>query len=274
MSAPAPATAGQLKQIMDLFDNSLTSEQYQQFLGGGDLVKAMLARGDLTKVDRKSFQAVLAGELTLPLPEILWTPVGEYAQRINARRELRGWSLADAQLTALAIELQLYPHAGRLLPTGVTMWLGQDLDYNRAEAIAWLKDEVEALGFEFTDYTGSDRTTFYPGSELEGDPFVFPIGLDLEAHRDRENGIVPNQVRPNCPTWPSLEVPWLYCLNPQVYVAMNGTDNPYALAPGLVVGSADLPRFCRHGRKAYVGSLSGSSQWPGTAMVAFRELEI
>ncbi len=133
------ASLAQGKQLLELFSGA-SSDQVQQLVEAGDLVQALYQAEALSGVDRASFEAVLAGTLRLPVPPIPWTPVDQYAQRIRARADLRGWAISEDQTTALAERLCSCDHAGRLLPTSVSIWLGQDLEYNRAEAIAWLED--------------------------------------------------------------------------------------------------------------------------------------
>jgi hypothetical protein len=61
----------QVGQIIDLFGKAPTTESVQQLLSAGDLVKAMLAVGDLQHVDRKAFQTLIAKPApALPEPTI------------------------------------------------------------------------------------------------------------------------------------------------------------------------------------------------------------
>ncbi len=265
---PTPATMKQTRKLLSLFGDEPTVEQVQNLLGNGDLIQRMLD-ADLSQVDRGAFATLL----TPAAPDIPWTPVSQYVERIMARSRLRGWGFTKKQSAALAANLT--DHAGRLRPTGVTIRLGKGLEHDRAEAIAWLEDEAKACGFAFEDYTGPGRTSFYVGSEQseqEDTKCLGPVGLDLETYWDPTDGVVPSEVRRLQRFWPGLEVAWLLALNPQVYVKMDGTIIPFMLASGLVVGSGSLPRFLRDGRKAFVGGYWDGRRWHGTAMVAFREL--
>lgn len=273
MSAPAnQATFGQFRQveqfILSLFGDNPTTEEVQRFLAAGDLFKLM-SGADLSKVDRGAFKALL----TPPRPPIPWTAVSEYASRIAARNELRGWKLPKKQLDALKAQLESLDHASDFQPVGISMWLGQDLAYNRAEAIAWLKDVVEAKGLTFGDYTGEGRTGFYQGSEQLGSKVVSACGLDLGLWRPTE-GIVPKEVRDAYPDtrWPGLELFWLMALNPDVYLGIDYENIPGLLAPGLVVGSGYLPYFDRFEREVWVDVVSANDRWSEYFFVAFREL--
>src|SRR5258708_36411843 len=81
-----------------------------------------------------------------------FTPVSQYADRVLARCEQRGWefeSKARDPIMRLALKhTVLREHAGPLQPTGVQMWLGRDLAYNWAGGLALLKDELEATGVD------------------------------------------------------------------------------------------------------------------------------
>ncbi len=268
-----PGTYKQAERLLELVGElNPTTDQLQNLFGAGDLLKQMAAT-DLSQVDRLSFAAVLDGTLKLPVPSIPWTPVKEYVERIMDRSEIRGWGLTKTQAAKLATQLATHDHAGPLTPTGVSIWLGKNLEYNRAEAIAWLEDEVKALGFSFTDHIGSGRTLFYPGSQVTSKRQIHAVSLDLGKFWNPTDGLIPRQVRAkDQQRWPGLEVFWLLALNPRVYVAMDGKIVPYMFAPGLVVDSDYLPRFDRNGRECYVDDHWDDSTWCKAALVAFREL--
>ena len=70
----APATMKQVGQIVDLFGKAPTAESVQQFISAGDLVKAMLAVGDLQHVDRDAFRALIAKPAPKKLSTIISAP--------------------------------------------------------------------------------------------------------------------------------------------------------------------------------------------------------
>ena len=250
--------------------SGLTEEQMRNILGNEDILLLLGEATDLSKVDRD----VLRAALNPPKPPVPWTAVSDYYDLIVARAELRGWKLPKKQLDALKAQLDNLDHASPLKPVGISMWLGQDLAYNRAEAIAWLKDVVEAKGLTFVDYTGEGRTSFNQGSAREGRPSISACGLDLQTHWNPTDGVIPKELREASPTtcWPGLELFWLMALNPDVYLAIDFENIPGLLAPGLVVGSARLPCFGRVGREAWVGSYWADRRWNRFSFVVFREL--
>lgn len=254
----APASLKQTKKLLSLFGDDPSSDQVQNLLANGDLVKAMLG-ADLSKVDRDAFKDLL----TPPKPPVPLTAVSDYYDRIVARAELRGWKLPQEQLDALKVQLETLDHASDFQPVDISMWLGGDLAYNRAEAVAWLKDEVEAKGLEFVDYTGEGRTSFYPGSEQSGEPSISACGLDIQLFWNPTDGVVPKDIRESQPSmrWPGLEVFWFLALNPDLYLAIDFENIPGLLAPGLVVGSAFLPYLRRNEREAWVSDSWAVFRW-------------
>lgn len=256
----------QTRKLLGLFGDDPTVEQVQNILGNGDLFKQLLET-DLTKVDRELFAAALRP----PVPQPSYTPVADYVDRIMARNELRDWGFTAKHADALRQQLEGLDHAGPLAPVGVRIWRGRDLAYNWAESIAWLQDEVKAQGLEYYKYFDS-VPTFSPGSEIKGKHSLTAVGLDFSLW-DPKDGLVPNEVRPQQPCWPSLEVPDLLCLNPQLIHIMDGENFPFLMATGLVVVSDDVPNFSRCERGFYVFYYWADDAWYPAAMVRSRELQ-
>jgi len=243
-----------------------TTDDVQNVLANWELFQTMFA-ADLSEVDRDEFRALM-------FPPVACTPVAEYATRIMARSKQRGWGLTEAQVEQFATKL--VDHAGPNLPTGVSLWLGTDLELNWVEAMLWLKDEVEALGFKFTEYFNADDLTFYAGSKQKGEKQLDAVGLDFSTYFHVKKGMMPYVVRSEHPEarWPGLEVVWTLALSPQVYIAMNGTaEKPFIMAPGLVVGSDYLPIFARDDFGACVGFYEAAYGWGGSAVASFRDLQ-
>ncbi|HUC96491.1 MAG TPA: hypothetical protein VMR16_02375 [Candidatus Saccharimonadales bacterium] len=262
-----PATLKQGRKLLDLVSGS-TCEEMQNLLGAGDLIKQIMACPDPSRVDKSAFAALLA-TVHQSQSSIPWTPVGQYVDRIMARSQSRAWGFTPADANKLNAKLR--DHDGPLTPTGVSIWLGDNLSYNWVEMLAWIKDEVEKLGFTFQDNFSFDRLSFYPGSEVTGKRKLDVVDLDLATFWDSTNGVIPRKVRPTRPKWPGLKVATLLALNPQVYVAMDGETIPYMLAPGLVVYSDDLPGFYRFDRVVYVTDSWDGAQGFNTSVVASRE---
>lgn len=267
MTTPAhqPATWKQRGKLDSLFGDDPSSDQLQQVLANGDLFKLLIDASNLKGVDRKAFAALLAPSVSQPN----YTAVSDYVDIIMARSKLRGWGFTKKHADAFSIELVACDHAGPLAPTGTSMWLGRDLAYNWAERVAWLKDVAAAEGLEY--YQSFDSSpNFYPGSEVQGKLSLHAAGLDLSLW-DLQNGLVPDNERPKQPRWPSLEVPDLLCLNPELLHLMDGKNFPYLMAPGLVVDSGHLPHFRRYGRRLYVRHRWAAFRWYFAAVVRFRE---
>lgn len=270
MTTPNQPTFPQICSFLEyLKKQNISVERFQNFYEAGDLIVQMLNCLDLSRVDRTAFTALLIPKFSIP-----WTPVIEYADRIMRRSKLRGWGFIQADADKLAAKL--LNHAGDLYPTSVSLWLGKDLKFNYPEILLWIKDEVEALGYKFTEYFDVDRVSFFSGSEISGKRSLEPCYLDIETFWDKVNGIVAKDTRPNRKKWPSLEVLVLLALNPQVYIMMNGETVPYMLSAGLVVDFAFLPYFNRfsHGvfnRRVYVDERWVVARWYNATMVAFRK---
>lgn len=261
------ASLDQGKQLLGLFQQATVGE-IQNFLSNEDLVEAMIT-ADLSKVDRSAFAALLA-----PAPKsINWTPVSEYAEKIAARSKLRGWGLTMAQIDTFAATLK--DHAGPLLPTGISLWLGRDLQYNWDEAIAWLNDEVTARNEKFQPYFYASQLSFYPGSGQSGKRKLTAVGLDIDTFWDRTNGLNLKETRPHRATWPGLEVAWLLALNPQACLEIDRKTIPAFCAPGLVVDSGSVPCFDYDAPSfpdgAFVFGSWGIGRKNNASLVSFRE---
>jgi hypothetical protein len=268
MATPNQTTFPQVSNFLEFLNKQrFTTEQFQNVLENGDLVKQMLNCPNLSKVDRVAFSELLS--LKSALTTIPWTPIAELVDRIMKRSEKRGWGFTKADAEKLAITL--HDHFGDLYPTSVRLWLGKDLKFNWSELMLWIKDEVEALGYEFKEYFDVSRLSFFPGSEMSGKRSLAVVDLDLQTFWNPKDGIVVRNERPKRKKWPGLEVAVLLALNPQIYILMDGKVVPYMLSTGLVVVSYRLPYFYRDDRKVYVYDYWDDNQWYDTAMVAFRE---
>lgn len=264
--APSQPTFPQVLNFLEFLNKQkLTTQQFQNVMENGDLLKQMLNCPDLSLVDRSAFSALLVPKLTIP-----WTPVKLFSKLIFARSKKRGWGYTKAETDKLAAEL--LDHAGDLQPTSVSVWLGKDLKFNYSEILLWIRDEVEKLGFRFKEYSDyANRLSFLSGSEISGKRFLGPCYLELKKFRDKVNGIVFGDVKSQSQRWPSLEVLILLALNPQVYILMDGEKVPYMIAPGLVGGSGRLLGFDCVSGEAYVNDFWDGGRWYSTVFVSFRE---
>lgn len=213
----------------------------------------------------------LREQLNPPVPQPSYTPVADYVDRIMARSELRGWGLTANHADGLWQQLEGINHAGPLSPVGVRIWLGKTLEHNWAETLAWLEDTAKEQGLEYYKYFDS-VPEFRPGSEIKGKASLRAVGLDLSLWNP-QGGIVPNDEFPNLPSWPSLEVPQLLCLNPELMHAMDGENFPFLMSSGLVVEGFSVPSFDRDGQKLSVGYGWPVNRWHFRAMVRPRELQ-
>jgi len=199
-----------------------------------------------------------------------YTPTGELVSRIMARSQLRDWGFTTKQADTLGAQLEGLNHAGPLSPVSVRIWRGRGLAYNWAESMAWLEDEVKAQGLEYCKYFNG-VPTFYEGSEIKGKPSLTAIGLDLTPW-NRQDGVVPSEEWPKLKSWPSLEVPDLICLNPQIMHIMDGENFPHLMSPGLAIDSVRVPRFTRDAGRFYVRHHWADDAWCSYAIVRPREL--
>lgn len=213
----------------------------------------------------------LREQLTPPVPQPNYTPVADYVGRIMARSELRGWGLTGNHADALTQQLEGLDHAGPLSPVGVRVWLGKNLEYNWTETLAWLQDEAKAQGLEYNKYFDS-MPSFYPGCEIKGKAKLTAVGLDLTLW-NQHDGVVPHDERPKLPYWPSLEVPQLLCLNPELMQIMDGENFPYLMSAGFVVDDDFVPYFDRLSRGFGVGYYWADGLWYCSAVVRPRELQ-
>jgi hypothetical protein len=257
-------TFSQAARLLEFFkETKATHQQIQNILESGDLVKMMLKCPNLSQVNRSMFSSALVS--------VPWTPVAEYADRIFKRSELRNWGFSRDDVDNLAESLR--NHTGPLQPTGVTIWLGHDLEFNYAELSLWLKEETEALGYDFTDWVSKEAKSlsFRTGSKFLETPTLKAVGLDLKTFWDNRDGIIPKDVIPARRKWPSLEVLVLLALNPQFFALMDGDTIPSMIAPGLIVDNNSIPRFGHHNNKISVFFNQEDSAWYQVALVSFRK---
>lgn len=259
-----PATVHQASKFVRDALGDPDSDQMQYLLANSGLFKE-LARADFSRIDRAAFTALL----TATSAANAWRSVEEYADKIAARSKLRDWGLTKAQINSLAANL--VDHAGPLQPTGISLWLGRDLAYNWAEAMAWLHDEVTALGEKFTPYVGAGRVSFFSGRRQIGGRKLTVALLDLQTYWDPTDGVVLNEVRKSGKRLPGLEVAWLLALNPQVYAGIDYETIPGFIAAGLVVGSDSVPVFGRDSDGAFVLDYWSDGRWGDLSVVASRE---
>lgn len=211
----------------------------------------------------------LREQLNPPAPQPVYTAPSDYVSRIVARSQARDWGFSNQQLTTLERELEGLDHAGPLSPVGVRIWLGS-LEKTWQESMLWLKEETEAQGLEYCPHFDS-VPTFRPGSEIKSKPRLACVGLDLTLWNPQD-GIVPKQELPKLDSWPTVEVPQLLCLNPQLMQVMDGKNFPHLIVSGLVVGSDGVPYFDRDGQELLVCFYWVSDNWYSYALVRSREL--
>lgn len=227
-------TVGQQTELWRIFDAAgITLEEGEAILRQPRLAKYMASN--------------LHFHLNPDVPMPNFTPVANYVERIMTRSAERGWGLGMKHVNELSAQLANLDHDGPLGPVSVRIWLGQTLEYNWVETMAWLNDELMGQGVE--PILNIDSVpTFRPGSEITGEASLTAVELDLSPW-NAGDCIVPNRILPKLPCWPSLEVLHLLCLNPDRIHAMDDYgDCPFLLVPGLdfdgsVLGfRADGPR--------------------------------
>lgn len=224
----------------------------------------------MTNISKLSFGEIQPAA-RVQLPPTGLTPVANYAQLIRERSELRGWRLGNKTLNAFERQAQQHPgHAGQLQPTSITVWLGRDLAHNWAEAMAWLRDGLEALGYSLREYFTPDQLSLYQADSPTRKGLCL-AELDLARHWDREYGLVPREVRQKAARWPGLEDAWLLALNPVLATQIDYKKVPGLFAPGLVVGSGRLPVFHRDGHEVWVNDDWDDYRWDDCSVVSFTE---
>lgn len=259
-----PASVHQASKFVRDALGDPNSDRMQILLANSSLFKE-LAQADFSRIDRAAFTA----SLTPAHAPIAWRPVSEYAAKISEWNRLRGWGLTKAQITTFA--RTLVDHLDPLHPTGISLWLGRDLQYNWEEVMACLKHEVTAVGEKFTSDVGAERVSFFPGSEQTGGRKLTVALLDLQTYWNPTDSVVPSEVRKIEKRLPGLEVAWLLALNPQVYLAIDYETIPGLIAAGLVVGFGYVPGFRRDSGAAYVCGGLADGRWDGRTVVVFRE---
>jgi len=233
-----------------------------------ELDKAVIGGARDPEAIRPYLQAIIDGSV-LSQTVYKWAPVCTYLPKIAARNELRGWGLTDDQLLEWAKGLQ--DHDGFLRPEAITLSLGKGLQYDLAEAAAWATDVFAELGESFTDYVMKNNWSVKPygGLTLPSRPTIAPAHLELLW--DKKQGITADDVRTKRADLPILELYWLLCLNPHIWLAMDGKDVPYMRSPGVVVDDDDVLDFGRDGDEAYVYDDWSDDRCSITAFAAFRE---
>ena len=221
----------------------------------------------LEKIDIPQFKALLEN----PTPKIEWTPVKQYAERILKRSDECGWGFSKSDVINLASNLK--EHSGSLYPSSINIWLGEDIEHNWAEAINWLRDEVDSLSYSLQTYFEPRQVSFTPNSEQSGPKCLKSIQLDLATYWDPICGISPFKIKQTKSIWPGLEIVWLLALNPQIFLDMDGLNIPYLIAPGLSIDSG-LPCFYNDSNVHKVHAFcdwNDGRQWKSASMVTFAE---
>jgi hypothetical protein len=245
MTTPNQPTFPQICSFLEyLKKQNVSVEKFQKFIESGDLVTQMLNCPDLSMVDKEAFSALLFPKPTLNIP---WTPINKLVSRVMKRSKKRLWGFTDADAEKLTTALNEHNNSSDLYPTSVRLWLGGTLKYNWTEMMLWIREEVEALGYEFTEdfdvNVNQLKFFFLPGSEISGNRSLSVVNLDLKTYWKPESYIVAEDELPKRKKWPSLEVATLLALNPQVYVLMDNKIVPNMLSAGLVLDSRCLPGF-------------------------------
>jgi len=261
-----PATLEQAQKLLALVSQAkATNPQMQNLVANGDLIKYLLACPDLTKVNRTDFRALLHP----PAASVAWTPVEEYADRIAARNDLCHWGLSSKQITEFGASLK--PHLGELQPSGLLLWLGHTLKYNWEQVVAWLSDEIEALGGFLPVFIRSDLVAFWPGFEMDGPARLRPVWLDMATTWHPSEGLIPAEVRMNRGLdLAGLELAWTLALSPQILLAIDGRMFPAMLAAGLMVDSTGVPNFDHGAVDPFVGCVESGSRMTRQAVVAVK----
>lgn len=259
-----PASFDQAKKLLDILGSS-DSLQMQRLLAHGYLLQDLLACPDLTKVNRTDFRALLRPAIE----PVAWTPVEEYADRIAARNDLCHWGLSSRQIAQFGASLK--PHLGELQPSGLLLWLGQTLKYNWEQVVAWLSDEIKALGGSLPVFIRSDLVAFWPGFEMDGPARLRPVWLDMATTWDPWEGLIPAEVRMNRGlNLAGLELAWTLALSPQIMMAIDGLMFPAMLAAGLMVDSTGVPNFDHGALDPFVGCAESGSRLTRQAVVAVK----
>jgi hypothetical protein len=172
-----------------------------------------------------------------------WTPVDKYPGLIMERSEQRGWGFTQDDFHKLAIELNGNDHAGLFMPTGIDIWLGNDLIFNWKEAINWLKDSLRGIGYELQLYVKDNRIFFLSGSEKSGEKKLKMVNLDFAKFQAKKfkEGLTSSDVVSKKLIWPGLEVVWLLALNPHICLEIGEEKFPGLLLPGLVTYEYSFP---------------------------------
>jgi len=225
-----PVSVSQITKLLEVLGNP-SREEFQYLLANGDLLKAMVG-ANLHVVDRSAFKAALRSPV---VPS--WRPVSEYAEKISEWNTLRNWGLSETQIATFSDTL--VDHHDTLNPTGISLWLGRNLQFNWEEAMFCIKHEIEAIGMKSNIYIDAKDVSFLPGSEQTGEPELTVALLDLESYGDPTDSISAGEVREIEGRLPGLEVAWLLVLNPRMFVSINYDTILGFVAAGLLVGAGE-----------------------------------
>src|SRR5680860_939046 len=235
-------TVAREHQVHDFLEKlDLTERQYDIFFKSSHLKSILFNCKNLSKFNSDRFKSLLNDE---PV-EIPWTPTNQYLSRIMKRSDERNWGLTEYNARSFAIGLK--DHSSSLTPTGVNIWLGKSLEFNWTEAMLWLKDEVEALGYDLKVTFDTSRLLFRSNYKRRDECGFHAIKLNLAKFWDPVNGVSPWNVLSDLSNWiwPELAIPFSLAINPQVCINMDGKIIPYMWAPGFATDSDSIPMFCR-----------------------------
>ncbi|GHU09004.1 hypothetical protein FACS189431_6300 [Alphaproteobacteria bacterium] len=192
--------------------------------------------------------------LTPSLGGVEWTDPKLYHAIIEQRSIERGWPSLDKHFNLNK------PHSGNYRLTSVTLSLGQGLDYDFAEAVAWAKDVITRLGFQFDNYLEGlhIHADIFDYSALEA-PSVRPAQLDLNAYWDTCVGCSVADSR-TTHRQAILEPLWLFCMNPLIWLKMDGRKIPFVSCPGAKLGDRMVLRLEADVLGAYISWTKASKQ--------------
>lgn len=180
--------------------------------------------------------------MTLFQDGYVWGDPAGYADAIMERSDKRGWRL-DERSVRLALA-GIRPHTDVLRPSAFRLFLGKGAYHDWTEATTWLANVISGVDRAFVDVCHVSSTVPWHHYAVESGPsspseaYVEATYLDFQTH-DLSGGVDGERetllaLINSEPTWPGLDLIWLFALNPEMYIR-GWKRIPSLIMPGIVL---------------------------------------
>lgn len=231
-----PATLNQLVKLNELIRDMKFSKEKLQNIIGHISVFFKLAEFDWSQVDENQLMNFMESQMTQK-PD--WTTGSDIVRKIDDRIKKCEWNnIAGHEIKALAINFrdhEFYSDDLKVVSAHIDFkHLGKRccLAYNLKQAINWIKDEAEIIGYQVKNEVNINNLSFRPGCEPNYIKDLNVIDLDIGTFRSRSPNPTISHELSLRNRWPGLEVFWLLAFNLKTFYTSNRTPK-FLVVPGL-----------------------------------------